>query len=125
MAFFSRNGGYVAEQRMFKNTNLIHPDKKHMGDFVSMAGLCKNLDAAVTVDTSIGHLAGIIGVPTHLVLSDPCDFRWFANSVSTPWYPGHCLHRAVQKIKMSDLFLRTVEAVCNDFSTNNTYSPHE
>ena len=110
-----------AEQRIFKNTNVICLNK-HMGDFASTAGLCQNLDAVVTVDTSIGHLAGAIGVPTHLVLSEPCDFRWLNNGVSTPWYQNHCLHRATQKIKMPDLFLRTVEAVCNDLSTNNTYT---
>ena len=109
-----------AEKHMFVNTNLICLNEQ-MGDFASTAGLCKHLDAVVTVDTSIAHLAGAIGVSTHLVLSDPCDFRWFTNGDSTPWYGSHCLHRANQKIKMPELFLRTVEAVCNDLSTNNTY----
>ena len=107
-----------AEQRIFKNTNLICLNR-HMGDFASTAGLCANLDAVVTVDTSIGHLAGAIGVPTHLVLGNPCDFRWLNNGTSTPWYENHCLHRATQKIKMPNLFSRTLEVVCNDLSKNN------
>ena len=111
-----------AEKRLFENTNLICLNE-HIGDFASTAGLCKNLDAVVTVDTSIGHLAGAIGVPTQLVLSNPCDFRWLTNGVSTPWYNTHCLHRANQEIKLPELFLRTVEAVCNDLSTSNTYPP--
>jgi tetratricopeptide (TPR) repeat protein len=111
-----------AEKRLFENTNLICLNE-HIGDFASTAGLCKNLDAVVTVDTSIGHLAGAIGVPTQLVLSNPCDFRWLTNGVSTPWYNTHCLHRANQEIKLPELFLRTVEVVCNDLSPSNTYPP--
>ena len=109
-----------AEKHLFANTNLICLNE-HMGDFVSTAGLCKNLDAVVTVDTSIGHLAGAIGVPTHLVLSDPCDFRWLTNGASTPWYQNHFLYRATKKNLMPNLFLQTVEAVCNDLSTINSY----
>ena len=34
------------------------------------------LDLLVSVDTSVAHLAGALGIPTVLLLSAPADGRW-------------------------------------------------
>ena len=35
-----------------------------------------SIDLLVSVDTSLAHLAGALGVPTVLMLSAPADWRW-------------------------------------------------
>ena len=36
----------------------------------------ESIDLLVSVDTSLAHLAGALGVPTVLMLSAPADWRW-------------------------------------------------
>ena len=58
-----------------------------IGDFARTAALCRALDAIISVDTSIAHLAGAIGCPAFLLLSPIADSRWHANGSTTQWYP--------------------------------------
>jgi hypothetical protein len=51
------------------------------------------LDAVVSVDTSIGHLAGALGARTFLLLAHRADWRWLCDREDTPWYPRHTLLR--------------------------------
>jgi hypothetical protein len=46
------------------------------------------LDALVTVDTSVAHLAGTLGLPTWLMLPEPGEWRWLEGRSDTPWYPS-------------------------------------
>jgi len=46
----------------------------------------EQLDGLISVDTAVAHLGGSLGVPTLLLLDDPCDWRWGANGETTPWY---------------------------------------
>jgi hypothetical protein len=55
--------------------------------FVDTANVIAGLDCVVTVDTSVAHLAGILGVPTFLLLHLAGDFRWGTTGF-TPWYPS-------------------------------------
>ena len=52
-----------------------------------VAGLIKTLDAVVTVDTVYAHVAGALGIPTYVMLSDyGMDWRWFLNRTDSPFY---------------------------------------
>lgn len=44
------------------------------------------LDLLVTVDTSVAHLAGALGVPTLLMVPFVPDWRWMTGRSDTPWY---------------------------------------
>ena len=44
------------------------------------------MDVIVTVDTSVAHLAGALGVKTFLLLPYASDWRWFRDTKTTPWY---------------------------------------
>jgi hypothetical protein len=57
------------------------------GAFMDTAALMKNLDLVITVDTSVAHLAGALGVPVWLLLPHAADFRWFSDRTDSPWYP--------------------------------------
>lgn len=58
-------------------------------DFKSFEDTAKALlamDVVVTVDTSVAHLAGALGVKTFLMLPYASDWRWFTDTKTTPWY---------------------------------------
>lgn len=62
--------------------------------FADAAPLLESLDAVVTVDTALAHLAGALGRPVHLLLRRPwADWRWLGRESDTPWYPTMTLHR--------------------------------
>jgi hypothetical protein len=54
--------------------------------FADTADLIGQLDYVVTVDTSVAHLAGLLGVPTFLLLQLDSHWRWGLED-TTPWYP--------------------------------------
>src|SRR5581483_9249664 len=62
-------------------------------DFLDTAGLIANLDLVVTVDTSVAHLAGAMGVRTCVVLPFVPDWRWMLDRDDSPWYPTMWLFR--------------------------------
>lgn len=65
-------------------------------DFGDTAHAMACLDRMITVDTSVAHMAGTVGVPTTLLLT---TFRtywlWIQGRETTPWYPSvRCLRQA-------------------------------
>lgn len=55
-------------------------------DYFDTAAFLKNIDVLVTIDTSIAHLAGAMGVKTYLLLPFDSEWRWFYDTKTTPWY---------------------------------------
>ena len=65
----------------------------HISDFVDTASVMAKLDLVVTIDTSVAHLAGSLGVPTWVMLIKNADWRWLLERNDSPWYPGARLFR--------------------------------
>jgi len=65
---------------------LMAIERPSLGDFDDTAGLVANLDAVVTVDTSVAHLSGALGRPTFIVLPYAAEWRWQTRRSDTPWY---------------------------------------
>ena len=61
--------------------------------FEDTAALCAQLDGVVSVDTSVVHLAGALGVRTWLLLAEVSDWRWLLNREDSPWYSSMQLLR--------------------------------
>ncbi len=61
--------------------------------FLDTAAVMMSLDLIVTVDTSIGHVAGALGRPLHILLRKEPDWRWLAREHDTVWYPSATLFR--------------------------------
>jgi len=55
--------------------------------FMMTAAAIKALDIVITVDTSVAHLAGALGVETWLLLSYDPDWRWGLKGTTSIWYP--------------------------------------
>ncbi len=64
--------------------------------FAEDAAVLANLDLVISVDTSIAHLAGAMGLPTWLMLPATPDWRWRLDRDVTPWYPSMRLFRQVR-----------------------------
>ena len=63
------------------------------GNFADVAGLIANLDLVISVDTSIAHLAGAMGVPVWILLPWNAEWRWMTARADTPWYRSARLFR--------------------------------
>lgn len=63
------------------------------GAFLDTAAAMQHLDLVITVDTSIAHLAGALGVPVWLALSHVPDWRWGMSGEASPWYKSMRLFR--------------------------------
>ncbi len=63
------------------------------GRFMDTAAVMKNLDLIITIDTSIAHLAGGLGVPTWIMLPHVSEWRWLESRSDTPWYKNTQLFR--------------------------------
>lgn len=63
--------------------------------FADTANFLCALDAVVTVDTAVAHLAGSLGVPTFLLLWTGADWRWGVED-RTPWYPSIEIIRQIE-----------------------------
>jgi tetratricopeptide (TPR) repeat protein len=57
-------------------------------DFHDTAAALSQLDLLITVDTSVAHLAGAMGVPTWLLLHAYGEWRWGVSRAECRWYPS-------------------------------------
>ncbi len=62
-------------------------------NFSDTAYALNAMDLLITVDTSVAHLAGAMGIPTFLLLSYHPDYRWMLERSDSPWYPTMRLYR--------------------------------
>ena len=82
-----------------------------LDDLAETAGLIGQLDAVVTVCTSVAHLAGAMGKPGLLLLCFAADFRWLNTGEHSPWYPSLRLLRQGAPGDWSSPVRRAVEAI--------------
>lgn len=62
--------------------------------FADTARIAVHMDAVVSVDTSVAHLAAACGVPTLLLLTGPpLAAQWWSEGWRTPWYRSMWLLR--------------------------------
>lgn len=66
---------------------LIIPPRQPLVTFGDTADLIRELDFVVSVDTSVCHLAGLMGIPTYILTEHASNWRWGLDDV-TPWYPS-------------------------------------
>lgn len=57
-----------------------------LADFCDIAALVSQMDRLVAVDTSVAHLAGALGIDTHILLPFTPDWRWGLGTSERIWY---------------------------------------
>lgn len=95
-SFISLQCGFGIEQ--LKEIHGRHPcvyeniDTTH-GRFMDTMAIMQNLNLVITVDTSIAHIAGALGIPVWIILPKCSDFRWFTDRNDAVWYPSMRIFR--------------------------------
>jgi hypothetical protein len=62
-------------------------------NFSDTAYALNGMDLMITVDTTVAHLAGALGIPTLLLVAFFPDFRWMMGRHDSPWYPTMRIYR--------------------------------
>ena len=81
----------------------------YISDFESTSGLVAEMDCVVSVDTSVLHLCGAIGVPVLGMLAYVPDWRWLLEREDSPWYRSVRLVRQTQLGDWDGVIKRVVE----------------
>jgi len=103
--FFSLQKGAAARQGdamagPFSVTDLGN----RLGDFADTAAVIENLDLVISVDTSVVHCAGALGVPVWVALPFSPDWRWLLDREDSPWYPTARLFRQQERGRWGPVF---------------------
>ena len=91
---------------------------KDFRDFYDTAQALLAMDVLITVDTSVAHLAGALGVKTYLLLPYASDWRWFDETKSTPWYDSIEIFKQKDKISWENEINQIIQNI-NNFSQQN------
>ena len=88
-----QHGEYARELHDPPDGLMLADPMAFVDDMDDTASLVRCLDVVVSVDTSMAHLAGGLGVPT--ILMDRYDncWRWFHDRTDSPWYPSMTIVR--------------------------------
>ncbi|SAK99049.1 tetratricopeptide repeat protein [Caballeronia ptereochthonis] len=79
--------------RAHPNARSIHCLEGRLDNFADTGAIVDRLDAVVSVDTSVAHLAGALGKPVWVMLPFAADWRWGVDAAGSAWYPGARLVR--------------------------------
>jgi tetratricopeptide (TPR) repeat protein len=71
--------------------------------FEDTIAILQNIDLLITVDTSIAHLAGVLGVKTWLLLGYCSDWRWFNDDKNSVWYKNVELMRITENVELKNI----------------------
>ena len=78
-------------------TLAAHPDIRDLSgtilDFADTAAIISHMDAVISVDSALAHLAGALNRPLLLMLAFTPDWRWLTVRADCPWYPSAKLFR--------------------------------
>ena len=82
-----------------------------IADYEDTMAILESLDLLVTVDTSVGHVAGAMGKQAFILLARAPDWRWLLERTDTPWYPSVRLIRQSTTGVWTDVMSKAAELV--------------
>jgi hypothetical protein len=91
-SFVSLQAGPAARQPRPTGFELADP-MQDVTDFADTAAIIAGLDLVVSVDTSVVHLAGLVGKPVFLLDRYDGCWRWLSGRDDSPWYPALTIFR--------------------------------
>jgi tetratricopeptide (TPR) repeat protein len=106
--FYSLQVGSAAAQAAAPPAGMRLVDHTaRIADFSDTAALASRLDLLITIDTSVAHLGGAMGLPTWVLVAHAPDWRYHLERSDNPWYPTMRLFRQARDGDWSD----AIEAV--------------
>lgn len=110
ITFYSlQKGAGEDELAAFSNHRNLIPLGAEIKDYDDTAAILKQLDVLISVDTSVVHLAGALGVKSWLMVPYVPDWRWMLNREDSPWYPSLRLFRQPQRKAWAPVIARLNE----------------
>ncbi len=87
--------GPAAQQTPPPGMTMVNPMARVV-DFADTAAIVAALDVVVSVDTSVVHLAGLLGKPVFLLDRYDGCWRWLSGQRDSPWYRNLTIFRQDQ-----------------------------
>ena len=87
---FGEAAAQIAAEGLGEKIFDLSPRLKDFGD---TAAAIASLDLVVTIDTSVAHLAGAMGVACWLMLPVLPEWRWAGTEATSVWYPSMRIFR--------------------------------
>jgi len=110
--FYSLQKGEAARQARHPPPGMRLTDlSADLTDFADTAAALSALDAIISVDTAVAHLAGALGKPAWTLLKFAPDWRWLLAREDCPWYPTMRLFRQARPGDWSEPLARLREAL--------------
>jgi hypothetical protein len=103
-----------ADREAMQSFNGMTDLSADLTDFGETAALLQNLDLVITVDTSMGHLAGAMAKPVWIMVPKAADWRWMLEREDTPWYPTARLFRQAKPGEWDPVLDRITAALAGE-----------
>ena len=85
-------------------------------DFADAAAALSAMDAVISVDTAMAHLAGALGKPVYMLSRYNACWRWLDNAPVSFWYPNFKVFGQSQPGDWSGPILKIRKALISDFN---------
>jgi hypothetical protein len=105
----------AADQEVLAENPWIFQFGHALGDFSDTAALCECMDLVISVDTSVAHLSGALGLKTWVLLAFNADWRWLIDREDSPWYRTARLFRQKSPGDWHGVFERVASALRVEF----------
>jgi hypothetical protein len=101
----------VPDQAWLAAQSRVTEHQAALDDFADTAALIAHLDLVISIDTSVAHLGGALGVPVWIMLPFSPDWRWLRDGEGSPWYPTARLFRQTSRGDWDDVVRRVAQAL--------------
>lgn len=85
-------------------------------DLNAVFGIIKSCDCVLTIDNSLAHFAGSLGIKTYLILPHHADWRWFNNTDKSIFYDSIKLYRLNKLSSYEPIIEMIINDIKKDFS---------
>ena len=79
---------WVSLQKDQPSPAWMYDPMRTVRDFADTAAIVAQLDAVISVDTAVAHLAGALARPVLLLDRYDSCWRWLSGRTDSPWYPS-------------------------------------
>lgn len=97
-----QKGPAAADLTRYAGGAAVHDASPYITDFDDTAAILANVDLVVTVDTSVAHLAGAMGVPVWMLCRFDGCWRWLMDRDDSPWYPSMKVFRQAHPMQWEE-----------------------
>jgi hypothetical protein len=116
---------YNIQKQKFPQAQDLFGDRWHetadeIADFTDTVSWVQNMDAIISIDSVLAHVAGVLGKPSWVILPRAADWRWQLHPSHNPWYPSVRLKRETPELKGLKLF----ESLAQDVVCEALFKPN-